>query len=702
MKFSKFYFSLICISFASNMYAEEPTAPYDVYAEAKELYLKSFFSKKDEEESRQREKSNEGQNLAFDFNPQQMNNRALREVIVNNCVDFEGNWATDPNTYNKYLLSDLNIYLGSSDTPHYNLIARINRTKTVVGELTLGSLICSPTSNVLELQKRQAIIQYLMFYKKNGGTAIDKILDTYKEVENNVSSLFYSRDPLLNKDVDVAVRDIFFFSNNELNRPQYLTSLKVMQQDVWGIFIRASFIQNLKAVLVPFVVDAPGFDPWAVFVPCVGGFKNMDLMATLGIFSFWNVLDTTLFTLIDLSFWNRAASRYERNDKILRGIAKRLYNISILLRLSTKLTEVIGRDEQLNRLLGNKIMHLRALKQEFETNKDLHIIHKFLLEKHEYLRDWHYYKHSPGHLLFIYNNLSKVRELLRGAIAEIGTIDAFCSCANLMMEHENHKNHFVFARYLSDPNITTPYVKLNNIWNPFLDADIAVPNTLEMGAASKTQCKNMIITGPNAGGKSTFVNSVLLGIILSQTIGIAPGTEILLTPFSKINSYIEVKDDIAAGKSSFIAEVDRSVYQFGILQSLQPNEFAFSIFDEPFRGTNPMEGAAVEYSILEKVGTFDNSLSILTTHYPIMTLLEDYKPESGFKNFKVYITKDENNRIKFTYKIIPGKSKQNIAIRLLAEQGYKNDIISRAREIVKNPKLFETKFGDDKIHQGIW
>ena len=137
------------------------------------------------------------------------------------------------------------------------------------------------------------------------------------------------------------------------------------------------------------------------------------------------------------------------------------------------------------------------------------------------------------------------------------------------------------------------------------------------------------------------------------------------------------------------------------MKNLKENEFAFSAFDEPFRGTNPIEGSAVEYSTFEKMGNFKNSLTILATHYPIMTLLEDNNFNSGFRNYKVYIKKDVDNKILFTYKIIPGRAKQSIAIDLLFQTGYKTEILKHAREIVRNPKLYETKF-DDKISQGKW
>ena len=698
----KFYFLTVLFFLTSNFsFAEEEKLPvYDLEEDVQNLYLKSFFDRKEEREKARREKEDKDKKPAFDLNPEIISKRDLRAILLENIVDFDGNWIADKNVYNKYLVGDLDVYFGKNADPKFNLISKINRTKTVVGELTLATMIARPTANIPELLRRQQAIKTLIEYKKQDDT-IDKILDTYKSIENNVTSLFHERDPFYNPTIYNNISELFLFKDNSRNTVKFLGHRKMIVRDLGGIFLKATFLELAFMPLGGVIryLDSGDVDCFLYF-PIVGTLPliNSDQagMVSLGIARVLITGGESIF------FKKQACNNYETNDKFLRGIAKRLYNVSILVRLAKKLTEVIERDENLEKTFGDKIFYLKSLYQKIASDKNLRTIFKLLFEKHEKLRDWHYYRDNAGYLLFAYNNLELIKDNIIDAMAEIGMIDAYCSCANLFIEHANKENHFVFADFISPRDSKTPYLNFENLWNPFLASEIAVSNNVEMGDASATKCNTMIITGPNAGGKSTFVNSVALAIVMSQTIGLAPGKEITLTPFNKINTYIEVKDDISEGKSAFVAEVDRSLYQYGILENLKENEFSFSIFDEPFRGTNPMEGAAVEYSILEKIGKFKNNLNIVTTHYPVMTLLEDKNFNLGFRNFKVYITKDENKKIKFTYKIIPGRSKQNIAIDILAQTGYKNDILLYAKKIVKNPKLYETRFDENKVSQGTW
>src|SRR5690606_18959231 len=227
-----------------------------------------------------------------------------------------------------------------------------------------------------------------------------------------------------------------------------------------------------------------------------------------------------------------------------------------------------------------------------------------------------------------------------------------------------------------------PYLKITDMWNPFLDAKQAIGNSIEMDA-QEGGIRNIILTGPNAGGKSTFLTGITTTLLLAHVMGIAPAKDIIITPFNKISTYIDISDDIAAGKSLFMAEVDRAQKYINMLQSLELYEFSFAIFDEPFSGTNSIEGAAAGYSILDALAKYTNSLMIVATHYPMLTLLEERAKNKGFANYKVYITHDpKTGKIKYTYKIVPGKSTQAIAIDILEEQGYNTDMLAKAREIV--------------------
>ena len=98
--------------------------------------------------------------------------------------------------------------------------------------------------------------------------------------------------------------------------------------------------------------------------------------------------------------------------------------------------------------------------------------------------------------------------------------------------------------------------------------------------------------------------------------------------------------------------------------------FTFAILDELFTGTNPKEGLAGSYGLCDYIGSFENSLNIITTHFTSLTELEQEQP-TKFINYKFELTRDTNNNFIRSYKIAPGVSNQNIAIELLHKHGYK-------------------------------
>lgn len=704
-----FIVTIFLISFANISHAEDETPRYNLAKNAKDLYLKSFLDKKTNalertmwEEDEKKKKKIETLNLE----PKILSNQNIRTILMQYIIDFERNWGTDKDVYNKYLISDLDVYIGKNKDPKFSLISQINRTKTIAGECTLATLLARPTTDILDLTKRQNTIKAVIRYKSEQNT-IDRILDTYKTIENNVLSVFFDKDPIYDNVFTNFVEKEFLFKTKSRNTVKFLGNYKCCK-DILS-FLKATSI-NMEMVFVKILVQNLGCPanrlesfpflgiPFAALMSSnILLMDNADKLASLQQYSY-----LIPSTYMDFKLKLSAINDYKNNDKILHCIAKRLYDFSLLLRIAKKLNEIIENNEDLQKNLGDKIHYLKNLNVKLASDQNLRMIFNFLMNNPEKLRDWHYFRDNAGYILFIYDNLKLLQDNIIGAIAEIGLIDTYFSCANIFKEMQTKKNHLVFANFISPVDAKSPYIKFEKIWNPFLNPNIAIPNNVEMGEDSNTKCNTMIITGPNAGGKSTFTNSVILTIILAQTLGIAPGQNVTLTPFCKINSYIEIKDDVASGESAFIAEVNRGLYNYQILKNLKENQFSFSVFDEPFRGTNPIEGAAAEYSILEKTGYFKNNLSIVTTHYPIMTLLEEKNFNLGFRNYKVYITKNKNGKIIFTYKIIPGKSKQNIAIDILSQQGYKNEILRNANNIINNPKLFETRFEENKVSQGQW
>lgn len=200
--------------------------------------------------------------------------------------------------------------------------------------------------------------------------------------------------------------------------------------------------------------------------------------------------------------------------------------------------------------------------------------------------------------------------------------------------------------------------------------------------------QNCVITGPNAAGKSTFIKSTSLNILLSQTMGISCSSVCKITPFYYINTQINIPDSKGV-ESLFEAEMFRCKYNIDIVKQLPLNYKSFIVFDEIFSSTNIIEGISGAYAILDKLSKYNNTLIIITTHYLYLTKLPNFKKIKFIADISDSIQSDCNNtkRISYNYKIQNGISKQFIALDILKSKFLDDlDIIEKAMSI-KNKLL---------------
>lgn len=136
-----------------------------------------------------------------------------------------------------------------------------------------------------------------------------------------------------------------------------------------------------------------------------------------------------------------------------------------------------------------------------------------------------------------------------------------------------------------------------------------------------------------------------------------------MTPFYNIETYLHIPD--SKGSSSlFEAEMFRSKEYIDKIKSLDNDKFSFIVLDEIFSSTNYVEGFSGAYSILKKISSFNNTLSITTTHYTDLEILE--KDTKGkILNYKFEVNHDEDGQIVFNYILKRGMSRQYIALELL-------------------------------------
>jgi len=234
-----------------------------------------------------------------------------------------------------------------------------------------------------------------------------------------------------------------------------------------------------------------------------------------------------------------------------------------------------------------------------------------------------------------------------------------------------NNNNWCLPSYFTNNDIHIN-TKIWDIKNPLLNNN-QIPNPVNLE-------KNLIITGVNAGGKTTYVKSIISNIILAQTLGIINALKGDIKIYDAIISFMRVNDEVGI-KSYFEAETDCCSKMIEIADLItKENKQGLFVLDEPMHSTPPIEGMSVAYSIAEYLGNLKGISIIITTHFH--KLIELGENNSKFINLSVNAINDENgNNYKFDYRIKRGGSKQTIAIELLKKHKLNNEIIDRAIKI---------------------
>jgi len=183
--------------------------------------------------------------------------------------------------------------------------------------------------------------------------------------------------------------------------------------------------------------------------------------------------------------------------------------------------------------------------------------------------------------------------------------------------------------------------------------------------------KNIIITGPNASGKTTMLKSTLINIIFTQQFGCGFYDKSNFSPFKHIHCYLNIPD--TSGRDSlFQAEARRCKEILDIIEANQKDTH-FCVFDELYSGTNPEEAEMSATSFMLYLQKYNTVTSFLTTHFiKICKKLENTK---SIQNCKM-MTIQKDDKIIYTYKIEKGISEIKGGINILTELNYPKEIIN--------------------------
>jgi DNA mismatch repair protein MutS len=207
-----------------------------------------------------------------------------------------------------------------------------------------------------------------------------------------------------------------------------------------------------------------------------------------------------------------------------------------------------------------------------------------------------------------------------------------------------------------------------------------VPNDLYLNSTTHTV---LVLTGPNMGGKSTYLRQAALVVILAQMGSFVPAAAARLGVVDRVFTRIGASDNLARGRSTFMVEMTETA---AILHTATPRSLI--LLDEVGRGTSTYDGLAIAWAAVEYIHARMRAKTLFATHYFELTELAERL--SGVKNYHVSV-KETVGGIVFLKKVEPGGADRSYGIEVAKLAGLPHEVIERAREVLAEHESAEQR-----------
>lgn len=248
---------------------------------------------------------------------------------------------------------------------------------------------------------------------------------------------------------------------------------------------------------------------------------------------------------------------------------------------------------------------------------------------------------------------------------KVSELDALLSLATVAQENNYVCPEFVGGNQLQVEEGRHPVLE------KLFPSSRFVPNDANL---SEDECRIVILTGPNMGGKSTYLRQVALLALMAHMGSYVPARSAKISPLDRIFTRIGASDNLSKNQSTFWVEMEETA---NILKCATHRSLV--VLDEIGRGTSTYDGLSIAWAIAEHLHDVTKAKTIFATHYH--ELIELAEKKSALKNFSVAV-KEWQGEVLFLYKIVPGGISQSYGIQVASLAGIHPRVIDRAREIL--------------------
>jgi hypothetical protein len=546
---------------------------------------------------------------------------------------------------NSTIITDLELKetIDPSGTPLYHFAFQ---PKTIFGKRITRELSKSYTPNKTYLKETQHLLKK---YKKNNDIEVsyDGIIRIWDDIKNDktfkeryhfidwdwscgetlnnsqeflqIMSIYNLASPLISLLMPIFILTIPFFiitiKGYNLSFSQYLTILKdyAKSNAIGQLFTHFHSVSNEKKIYLIASTFLYILSIYQNFMSCIRFHKNM-----IKIHDYFNkiihYIEHTINNVNNFLSYSNSLKTYKQFN------SKAIQHLSILLDFKNEIKKITPYSLSLQKVsqLGKIMKHFYSL------YKDVDINNAFM---------WSF-------------GMNGYIDCLEGLISNINKNKIkLCKIG----DKKNKKNNVFKNAY---------YLPLIN--------DTPIKNDINID-------KNLIITGPNASGKTTILKTSLINIIFSQQFGCGFYSNAYIVPYKFIHCYLNIPD--TSGRDSlFQAEARRCKNIIDIIHD-NDTDTHFCVFDELYSGTNPEEAVNSAKGFMKYLIKFKGVHCMLTTHF--YDICKDLENNPQFENCHMVTEEDDNDKeiFKYTYKLEKGISNVHGGMKVLRDMNYPKEII---------------------------